>query len=54
MTTHERVDGGVVGRRGQARCHSRCLCGVESGEMTVSDAGLDPSRPEEVNLGVCH
>jgi hypothetical protein len=54
MTTHGRVDGGVVGGRGQARCHSRRLCGVESGEMTVSDAGLDPSRPEEVNLGVCH
>lgn len=54
MTIHGRVgDGGVAGRRGQA-CHCRHLCGVESGGVTeVSDAGLHPGRPEEVNLEVC-
>jgi hypothetical protein len=53
MTIHGRVgDGGVAGRRGQA-CRCRRLCGVESGEVTeVSDAGLHPGCPEEVNLRV--
>jgi len=55
MTIHERVgDGGVAGRREQAGCRCCLLCGVEGGEMTeVSDAGLHPGRPEEVNLLVC-
>jgi hypothetical protein len=56
MTIHVHVgDGGVAGGCGQALCHRRRLCDFESGEVTeVSDAGLHPGRPEEVNLGVCH
>jgi hypothetical protein len=50
MTIHGRVgDGGVAERHGQAPCRCRRVCGVVRGELTgVSDAGLYPSRPEEV------